>query len=82
MRNEKIRELASDIQETVRDLALDDCESEARLLDRKLARDCNVSNEERANLVSECFCDYAEALEIPRPFAEFCVRFPTLAECY
>jgi hypothetical protein len=73
---------ARDIQDTIRELALDDAQAEATLLDRKLARDVNVSNEERAQLVAECFCDYAEALEIPRPFQAFCLRFPTLSESY
>jgi len=79
---EKSFELARDIHETARDLALDDCEAEARLLDRRLQRDPNVSNEQRAQLVCECFTDYADACDIPGGFAEWCERFPTLAEVY
>jgi hypothetical protein len=71
-----------DTQDTIRELALDDAQAEATLLDRKLARDPNVGNEERAQLVADCFCDYAEALDIPQPFANFCLRFPTLSELY
>lgn len=56
-----------------------DAEAEARLLDRRLQRDVNVSNEERARLVCDCFCDFAEALDVPRPFTTFCERFPALA---
>ena len=82
MSNEKTLEHAAEIRTTLRDLALDDAEAEARLLDRRLSRDVNVSNEQRAQLVADCFCDYAEALDVPRPFNAFCERFPVLAGSY
>jgi hypothetical protein len=80
MTNEKSYELARDIQETWRDLVWDDCETDARELDRKLAADVNVSNEERARLVCDCFCDYAESLELPGAFHTFLKRFPNHGE--
>ena len=80
MTNEKSEQLGRDIQETLRDIAIEDCCAEAALLDHNLSNDANVSNEDRARLVCDCFCDYAEAIDLPRPFAAFSVHFPTLAE--
>jgi hypothetical protein len=72
-------ELGRDAQRTAWDFALDDCEAEARLLDRRLARDVNVSNEQRAQLVADCFCDYADALDVPGAYAAWLDRFGELA---
>ena len=74
--DEKSWEHAREIHNTVLDLALDDCEAEARLLERRLRKDPNVSNEERGNLVCDCFVDYADALDLPNPTRQFIARFP------
>jgi hypothetical protein len=76
MTHEKTLEIARDISDTARELAFDDCEAEARLLDRKLARDPNVSNDHRAELVCDCFVEYAEGIDLSTPTREFIARFP------
>ncbi len=76
MTPDKIKELALDIYETVRDLTFDEAESDARDLDHKLATDRNVSNEERGNLVREAYYDYIDGQDQHSPKGEFERRFP------
>lgn len=76
--DEKSWEHAHEISATVRELALDDCEAEARELDRKLALDPNVSNEERAELVAECYFDACHGLDVSDAWRTFDARFPEL----
>jgi hypothetical protein len=78
--NEKAYEHAREIVGAIRDVALDDCQDEAERLNARLQGDPNVSNEQRATLVCDCFCDRAEGYDIGGAFVAFLERFPTLGE--
>lgn len=74
--NEKAYEHAQEIQATARDIGIEYAADEARTLDARLRSDVNVSNEDRAQLVFDCFADALDpdldpADPFDRAFPEF-----------